>query len=94
LATSPSRLQPGRTIDREIAAATAHPDFCIGAREDRVLPLLKRPWIVETDPDKADFIIATQRSRCAENKPVVLSDEVKRFDRTFAWIYARKELWD
>ena len=59
-----------------------------------VLPLLKRPWIVETDPDKADFIIATQRSRCAENKPVVLIDEVKRFDRTFAWIYARKELWD
>ncbi|HEY6702728.1 MAG TPA: hypothetical protein VI010_01410, partial [Xanthobacteraceae bacterium] len=68
--------------------------ICIGAREDRVHPLLKRPWIVETDPDKADFIIATQRSRCAENKPVVLIDEVKRFDRTFAWIYARKELWD
>jgi hypothetical protein len=36
-----------------------------------------------------DFIIATQRSRCAEDKPVVLIDEVKRFDRTFAWVYAR-----
>ena len=53
-------------------------------------PMLQRPWIVETDPDKADFIIATERSRCAENKPVDLIDEVKRFDRTFAWIYARR----
>jgi hypothetical protein len=64
--------------------------ICIGAREERVHLLLRRPWIVETDPDKADFIIATQRSRCAENKPVVLIDEVKRFDRTFAWVYARR----
>jgi hypothetical protein len=51
---------------------------------------LKRPWIVQTDPDKADFIIATELSRCAENKPVDLIDEVKRFDRTFAWVYARR----
>jgi hypothetical protein len=50
----------------------------------------RRPWIVETDPDKADFIIATERSRCVENAPVVLIDEVKRFDRTFAWAYARR----
>ena len=55
-----------------------------------VHPILRRPWIIETDPDKADFIIATQRSCCAENKPVVLIDEVKRFDRTFAWVYARR----
>jgi hypothetical protein len=46
---------------------------------------------VETDPDKADFIIATQRSRCADDKPVVLIDEVKRFDRTFTWVYARRQ---
>lgn len=64
--------------------------ICIPWREWLVHPLLKRPWIVETDPDKADFIIATERSRCAENKPVVLIDEVKRFDRTFAWVYARR----
>jgi len=65
--------------------------ICIGAREDRVQPLLRRPWIVETDPDKADFIIATQRWRCADDKPLVLIDEIKRFDRTFAWVYARRE---
>jgi hypothetical protein len=64
--------------------------ICIPWREWLVQPILQRPWIVETDPDKADFIIATQRWRCAENKSVVLIDEVKRFDRTFAWIYARR----
>jgi hypothetical protein len=64
--------------------------ICIPWREWLVQPILQRPWIVETDPDKADFIIATQRWRCAENKSVVLIDEVKRFDRTFAWVYARR----
>jgi hypothetical protein len=64
--------------------------ICIGAREGRIHPLLRQPWIVETDPDKADFIIATQRSRCADDKPVVLIDEVKRFDR-FTWVYARRQ---
>jgi len=64
--------------------------ICIPWREGMVDPILKRPWVVETDPDKADFIIATERSRCADNKPVDLIDEVKRFDRTFAWTYARR----
>jgi hypothetical protein len=87
------RLEQRLDRDPSIRSAESPPRIliCIGAREERVQPLLKRPWIVETDADKADFIIATQRSRCAENKPVVLIDEVKRFDRTFAWIYARKE---
>jgi hypothetical protein len=64
--------------------------ICIPWREWLVHPILKRPWIVERDPDKADFIIESQRSRCAANKPVVLIDEVKRFDRAFAWVYARE----
>jgi hypothetical protein len=76
-------LWPAETVPRIL--------ICIGAREERVHPLLRRPWIVEADPDKADFIIATQRWRCAENKSVVLIDEVKRFDRTFAWVYARRD---
>ncbi len=90
------RLEQRLDHDPSMRSAESPPRIliCIRAREDRVHPLLKRPWIVETDPDKADFMIATQRSRCAENKPVVLIDEVKRFDRTFAWIYARKEPWD
>ena len=52
--------------------------------------MLRKPWIVETDPDKAGFIIETQRWQCAKNKPVLLIDEVKRFDRAFAWVYARR----
>jgi hypothetical protein len=64
--------------------------ICIPWREAVVQPLLRRPWRIETDPQKAEFIIATERSRCAENAPVFLIDEVKRFDRTFAWTYARR----
>jgi hypothetical protein len=52
-------------------------------------PMYRRPWRLETDPDKADFLIATERMRCGEGRPVVLIDEVKRFDRPFAWTYAR-----
>jgi hypothetical protein len=63
---------------------------CIPWRESSVGMILRRPWIVETDPKKADFIIETERSRCAQNQPVVLIDEVKRFERTFAWVYARQ----
>ena len=64
--------------------------ICIPQREWMVHPMLQRPWVVETDPDMADYIVETQRWRCAENKPVVLIDEVKRFDRTFAWVYTRR----
>jgi hypothetical protein len=64
--------------------------ICIPSREQVIEPMLKRPWLVGTDADKADFVIATERWRCGEDKPLILIDEVKRFDRTFAWIYARR----
>jgi hypothetical protein len=63
--------------------------ICIPWREALVQPMYRRPWRLETDPDKADFLIATERMRCGEGRPVVLIDEVKRFDRPFAWTYAR-----
>jgi hypothetical protein len=86
------RLERRFDYDPSIRSAESPPRIliCIGTREERAHMLLRRPWIVETDPDKADFIIATQRSRCAGNKPVVLIDEVRRLDRTFAWTYARR----
>lgn len=62
---------------------------CIPWREWAVAPMLTLPWTIETDPDKADFIIETERWRCAEGRGLHLIDEVKRFDRAFAWIYAR-----
>jgi hypothetical protein len=86
------RLEHHLDYDNSIRFAETPPSIlvCISWREERVDSMLKRPWIVETDPDKADFIIATELWRCAENKPVELIDEVRRFDRTFAWVYARR----
>ncbi len=86
------RLERRLDYDPAVRAADSPPSIliCIPWREHLVTPMLKRPWIVETDADQADFIIATERSRCAGNKRVVLIDEVKRFDRTFAWVYARR----
>jgi hypothetical protein len=86
------RLERRLDYDVPNGFAEAPPSIliCIPWRESMVGPILRRPWVIETDPDKADFIIETQRSRCAEGKSVVLIDEVKRFDRTFAWVYARR----
>jgi hypothetical protein len=68
--------------------------ICIGYRESKVAPMFRRPWRLEVDAGKADFFIATERWRCErdvdEDVPVVLIDEVKRFDRAFAWTYARQ----
>ncbi len=86
------RLERRLDYDPSIRTAESPPSIliCIPWREWMVQPMLRRPWTIETDPDKADFIIATERSRCADGKPLVLIDEVKRFDRTFAWVYARR----
>lgn len=61
---------------------------CIGWREQLAGVMFRRDWVVETEPDKADYLIATERWPCAVGTGAVLVDEVKRFDRTFAWIYA------
>jgi hypothetical protein len=64
--------------------------ICMSFREADVAPLYRRPWRLETEPKQADFIIATERRHCAEDiADAVLIDEVRRFDRPFAWIYAR-----
>jgi hypothetical protein len=57
---------------------------CIPWREPLVGVMFKQKWIVEADdPAKADFVIETERSHCAAGGRVI--DEVRRFDRTFAW---------
>jgi hypothetical protein len=65
--------------------------ICIPWREGWVGPMLRRPWKLETDPDKADYIIVTERARahCASRTGLELIDELKRFDRPFAWTYRR-----
>jgi hypothetical protein len=62
--------------------------ICIAWREGLVESMYRRPWRLETDADKANYIIATERMNCAENRHLVLIDEVRRFDRVFAWTYA------
>ena len=47
-------------------------------------------WIAETHVDKADYLIATERWPCADGTTAVLVDEVKRFGRSFAQIYANR----
>jgi hypothetical protein len=64
--------------------------ICMTFREHEVAPLFRRPWRLETDPAKADFLIATERWHCADDvSDAILIDEVKRFGGPFAWIYAR-----
>jgi hypothetical protein len=87
------RLEQRLDYDPSIRSADTPPSIlvCIPWREADVGLLLQRPWVVETNPDAADYIIETQRSRCAADRNVVLIDEIKRQGRTFAWIYRRIE---
>jgi len=83
-----------RRLDDDAAEHFAeHPPsilICIGFRQSRVAPMLGRPWRIEDDPEHADFTIETERWHCADKDQSVLIDEVKRFDRAFAWTYARR----
>jgi len=64
--------------------------ICIPWREPYVAPMYGRPWTLETDPSKADYVIATEPAlSCAKGASFKLIDEVRRFDRPFAWTYAR-----
>jgi hypothetical protein len=64
---------------------------CIPYREYMSAIMLDPKWRLELDPDKADFLIESERSRCAADKPALaLIDEVKRYDRPFAWTYVNK----
>lgn len=61
---------------------------CMTHREWLAGRLFRRPWIVETEREKADFIIDTERWPCGkETAGVVLLDEVKRLDVSFARLY-------
>lgn len=83
-----SRLQyerPAETAEKPLSIL-----ICIPWREWAVAPMLTRLWTIETDADKADFVIETERWRCAEGRGLHLIDEVKRYDRSFARTYARR----
>jgi hypothetical protein len=64
--------------------------ICIPWREWTVAPTYRRPWTLETESTKSEFVIATEpEPDCAKDQPFVLIDEVTRFGRAFAWTYAR-----
>ncbi|HMA71730.1 MAG TPA: hypothetical protein VKP67_09625 [Xanthobacteraceae bacterium] len=91
-ATEALRRLEGRL---EAAGAFAHGSpsllICIPYRERMVKPMLQKNWRIELNAGKADFVIESERSRCAAGvKELVLVDEVTRYERAFAWIYGKK----
>jgi hypothetical protein len=84
------RLESRLDYEKGFAQDPPSITICLSFREGLVAPLYRRPWRLETEPKRADYIIATERWRCADDiADAVLIDEVRRFDRPFAWIYAR-----
>lgn len=63
---------------------------CIPWREHDMGKIYPKDWIVETDPAKAQFIIETERYRCAQGRNLTLIDEVKKLGHAFAWTYIAK----
>ena len=61
------RLEHRLDYDPALHAAEAPPSIliCIPWREGMVRPMMRRPWTIEIDAEKADFVIATERWRCA-----------------------------
>jgi hypothetical protein len=82
-----------RRLDAVGAFAQDPPSLllCIPYREQMVEPVLQKRWQIELDPRKANFVIEAQPSNCAtEAGGLMLIDEVKRYDRTFARIYVNE----
>jgi hypothetical protein len=91
-AAAPAAL---RQLERRLDADTsgrfaAEPPrvmVCIIHRGAAAGKLFRRPWYVELDASKADFIIETERWKCARETQATLIDDVTRLDTAFAWIY-------
>ena len=80
-------------LNQSGAFAVAQPSIlvCIPNRGHMVEPLLGAKWRIEVDPEKADFVIESERSRCATDHPaLILVDEVTRYKRAFAWTYVNQ----
>jgi hypothetical protein len=75
---------------QRVASSPPRIHICIPWREQLVAPMFRRPWKLEFDPQKAEYVIETERSHCAPRAQAVLIDEVKRFDRAFAWTYQNR----
>ncbi len=77
-------------LDRSGALPALQPSIlvCIPDREHMITLMLGLRWRIELDPEKADFVIESERWPCAKNHPhLILLDEVIRYNRVFAWTY-------
>lgn len=89
-ATPALRRLEKRMRDETTGNAAPRLMICIPWREHMVAPMFRRPWRIEQNPRDADFIIETERYRCARDTQDKLIDEVMRFDRPFAWTFRRR----
>jgi hypothetical protein len=94
LAVLPALRRLEARIDREdpgrFASDPPSIKLCIGFHEQLIAPMFRRPWKLELDPAKADFIIESERWRCGKHLPVILVDELKRVGLPFARVLARQ----
>jgi hypothetical protein len=94
LAVLPALRRLEERLDREDPGRFANNPpsikLCTGFHENMVAPMFRRPWQLEMEPAKADFIIESERWRCSQHLPVIVIDEVKRFGLPFARVLARQ----
>jgi hypothetical protein len=62
---------------------------CIPWREWAVSPLLPAGWVMEIRLESADYVIETERWRCASDGRFRLIEMVTRAGLAFAWIHAK-----
>ena len=85
--TAVRQLEQRLRTDPTLAAEMPRVITCIPWREQEMGKIYPQGWIVETDPAKAQFLIETERYRCAQGRDAKLIDEVKRLGHAFAWTY-------
>ena len=86
-----------RRLERRLdSAETSAPNppsilICVPYREQMARPMLRRNWQLALDAKQADFVIETERSRCAKgNTELMLVDEVVRDRCPFSWAYVKR----
>jgi hypothetical protein len=90
-ATEALRRLEHRVDSNETSAPSPPAIFiCVPFREQMAGPMLRRNWQLALEAKQADFVIETERSRCARgNAELILIDEIVRDRCPFSWTYAK-----